>query len=520
MKNRLPVFLIAALMLAPVLLSQPVQAQERNEDTWYLRARAGLSYYQGTNDNKFALEKGDLFENVAFLPSNLGLEIGYRFSERYSVGLGVAHSVFGNINDFRQDLASADYEQGDALALQLVSRRNFGSGRWRPFAQLGLALQFTDTNQRPGARNGGDVPSSPPYFLAEESATGFGVLGGLGLDYRLSDNMSLAFETGGSFVWPDKASDGAGDEGITDWLGWNTFALSYDFKKFIPVMITDVICPVDVIDTGAPVTFTGSVNTDATPLVESSWDFGDGTIANGLTATHSFNQEGTYNVSFAVANGNGRGTDSRTCVVTVEDPCEAAVITSMTASNMAPDTRSNVSFSANTSGTQPVSYRWNFGEGGTSTSANPSHTFTEAGTYTVTLEVTNCGGTVSRTMTIVVVPFEAAICREIEEMNSVFFARNSSTLTQAGRAALQDNLEILLECPNLNARLEGWAAPGERRPQQLSEDRARAVEHFYVDNGVAASRLVTAGMGRAQGVTSKKEGLEGFRRVDTIPVRM
>jgi PKD repeat protein len=505
MKNRLPVFLFAALMAAPMLLSTPVQAQDRGEDTWYLRPRVGMSYYTGTNDPTFAISSnGDLFNSA---PLNAALEVGYRYGPKWSAGVALSFSTFGNINDFLQDDAENGYESGEAVALMVLARRNFGSGKIQPFINLGAGLNFTNGNQR-------DQAGYP-----EEFALGFGPMGGWGFDIRMTDRVSLGLETGGMYVFPDAAADGAGDT-LADWLGWNTVSLGFDLKKFIPVMISDVICPVDVVDTGAPVTFTGSVNMDATPLVESSWDFGDGTIANGMTATHSFSQEGTYNVAFAVSNGNGRGMDSRTCVVTVEDPCEAAVITSMTASNMAPDTRSNVSFLANTSGTAPVGYSWNFGDGNTSTSSSPSHTYSEAGTYTVTLEVTNCGGMVSRTMTIVVVPFEAAICREIEEMNSAFFARNSSTLTEAGRAALQDNLEILLECPNLNARVEGWAAPGERRPQQLSEDRARAVEQFYVDNGVAASRLVTAGMGRAQGVTSKKEGLEGFRRVDTIPVRM
>ena len=39
-----------------------------------------------------------------------------------------------------------------------------------------------------------------------------------------------------------------------------------------------------------------------------------------------------------------------------------------------------------------VNYDWNFGDGGTSTDANPSHTFAEEGNYSVTLTVTNSGG--------------------------------------------------------------------------------------------------------------------------------
>ena len=39
-----------------------------------------------------------------------------------------------------------------------------------------------------------------------------------------------------------------------------------------------------------------------------------------------------------------------------------------------------------------TSYAWNFGDGNTSTSASPSHTYTAAGTYTVSLEVTDSTG--------------------------------------------------------------------------------------------------------------------------------
>jgi len=40
----------------------------------------------------------------------------------------------------------------------------------------------------------------------------------------------------------------------------------------------------------------------------------------------------------------------------------------------------------------PVSWSWNFGDGNTSTAQNPVHTYTAAGNYTVTLNVTNAHG--------------------------------------------------------------------------------------------------------------------------------
>src|SRR5581483_7409257 len=50
----------------------------------------------------------------------------------------------------------------------------------------------------------------------------------------------------------------------------------------------------------------------------------------------------------------------------------------------------SVSFTGSaTGGTAPYSYSWNFGDSSTSTSQNPSHTYTAAGTYKATLTVTD-----------------------------------------------------------------------------------------------------------------------------------
>ena len=100
----------------------------------------------------------------------------------------------------------------------------------------------------------------------------------------------------------------------------------------------------------------------------------------------------------------------------------------------------------------------------------------------------------------------------------IFFERNSSILTANAERVLGDNLDILQDCPNLNVRVVGLAGPFERNPQELSEDRARAVQQFYTDNRIASSRIRNQGGGRAAG-GSKKSGAEQFRRADTVPMK-
>lgn len=61
----------------------------------------------------------------------------------------------------------------------------------------------------------------------------------------------------------------------------------------------------------------------------------------------------------------------------------------------------SVSFTDTSTGS-PTSWSWSFGDGGTSDLRNPSHAWSAAGTYTVTLAASNASGssTASRTVTV------------------------------------------------------------------------------------------------------------------------
>jgi PKD repeat protein len=288
--------------------------------------------------------------------------------------------------------------------------------------------------------------------------------------------------------------------------------------KSVPVDILSMTAP-DSLQTNQNGNFSIEINEKAKLPVDVSWNFGDSKSAKGTSTTHAYAEAGTYTVAVTASNRKGKSVDTSTASVVVVNPPVAASIVSLRASNNSPDTQTAVTFSASVNGDTPMSYAWTFGDGGTSSMASPTHTFAKSGTYTVQLNVSNKTGSDSRTMSMKVAMYEAEICKEVTELSAALFDRNSSGLTDSAREALSENLVILNECPNMNVRVEGISAPGERRAQELSEDRARAVEQFYANNGVPAARMVTMGKGRAEGLTSKKEGLAQYRRVDTIVVR-
>ncbi|MFA4877620.1 MAG: PKD domain-containing protein [Methanoregula sp.] len=141
------------------------------------------------------------------------------------------------------------------------------------------------------------------------------------------------------------------------------------------------------------VTFTDT--SDASPS-KWLWDFGDGTNSTVQNPVHRYTAAGTCNVSLKVWNDLGSDTMEKPFYITVRLPSPpVANFTGSPTSGVKP---LKVSFN-DSSTNEPAGWRWTFGDGTHSTNRHPVHTYTSAGNFTVSLNVTNSDGSNSTVKT-------------------------------------------------------------------------------------------------------------------------
>ncbi|MBN2733397.1 MAG: PKD domain-containing protein [Methanomicrobiaceae archaeon] len=148
----------------------------------------------------------------------------------------------------------------------------------------------------------------------------------------------------------------------------------------------------DIRDGLAPLTLHFSTSSLITPGRTNSffWDFGDGDFSSEESPEHIYTEPGIYNVSLTVSNDFGE------CVVIKENYVKVGELpvvdfTSQGRGGIVPYTTRFYEISSG-----DVDERlWDFGDGTGSVIKNPYHIFTDAGTYNVTLTVTNRYGSVT-----------------------------------------------------------------------------------------------------------------------------
>ncbi|MEE9554990.1 MAG: PKD domain-containing protein [candidate division Zixibacteria bacterium] len=119
-----------------------------------------------------------------------------------------------------------------------------------------------------------------------------------------------------------------------------------------------------------------------------SWDFGDGGTSDLTNPTYVYQDAGTYTVTLTATNSYGTDMESKPDYIEV---ILAAPIADFVGSPLAGIPPMEVSF-FDLSINGPTSWLWDFGDGGTSDLANPTHVYNELDHFTVTLTATNAYG--------------------------------------------------------------------------------------------------------------------------------
>jgi outer membrane protein OmpA-like peptidoglycan-associated protein/outer membrane protein W len=436
------------------------------------------------------------------------------FSYGFSGGLGYAFTpVFSIASEYRV----GDYPRTIRPNAALYTKRHNANLYMRfnllpsksvsPYITAGAGMTFFGTYDKRVQEADGST-----YF-----GEVFGPMLGIGLDFKLSDRVSLFIDNKWDFITDDLAMDEIeGDTGF-DVLNYIGAGLRLSMRStFRPVSTFSLSGPQQLL-AGEDGNFGISLVDDPTPPIEYEWDFGDGTTKFGQNVAHSYAQPGNYTVTATVS--NARSSQERQMLVRVRARPEPARIAALRADNTQPDVGQPVRFIADITGTEPVSVSWNFGDGTTSQQKLAQHSYSEPGEYTVTLTVDNTavageGARGTRTLRIRVQEPDV----EIPAMRTVHFALNSSYFDDETRQILRENIRIMQENPGLCVVVKGYTdgTGADRYNQWLSERRAERVKDFYVENGIMTERIHFTGEGLApEPCPAGATGCRENRRVET-----
>ncbi len=136
-----------------------------------------------------------------------------------------------------------------------------------------------------------------------------------------------------------------------------------------------------------------------------TWDFGDGTGGVGVSLPHRYSRGGTFVVTLRVTSDTGlTATTSRQVTISTTLPAGSA---NFVFSPTDPQINDVVYFNASPSTLANGTFLWDFGDGSGGTGSTPTHRYSIARTYTVTLTARNELGqsaTTSKTVTVLTPP--------------------------------------------------------------------------------------------------------------------
>ena len=174
----------------------------------------------------------------------------------------------------------------------------------------------------------------------------------------------------------------------TDVNTFNITVMPVPLPQFTAVPVSQIYSA-----SGNPVTFTNTTNAGSWNWL---WKFGDGATSAVQDPGHTYTVLGDFIVTLVVNNANCSDSVKHTVNVLPIPPVANFDSIPSGCSPLA-ITLNNTSLNTATPGTI---YKWDFGDGSTSTAKNPTYTYFDPGTYRVELIVTGPGGVSSKSQVV------------------------------------------------------------------------------------------------------------------------
>lgn len=197
------------------------------------------------------------------------------------------------------------------------------------------------------------------------------------------------------------------------------------------------------------------------------WDYGDGFSGTNASTAHDYTQSGTFNVVVTVTSPFGCASTANTAVAVVVTPSPIAAF--QPSSSEVSIFEPTITFSDQSQ--LATSWRWDFGDGDSSTQVSPMHTYRAKGTYNVRLITMNQGGCSDTTMLPVEVRPEFtlyvpnAFTPNGDGKNEVFFAYGEEVVEF--RMYIFDRWgNMIFQSDDMTKGWDGRARDGEETAQQ------------------------------------------------------
>jgi PKD repeat protein len=172
------------------------------------------------------------------------------------------------------------------------------------------------------------------------------------------------------------------------------------------LMLILLVAPVSAATASLVASFTANPTSGNAPLVvlftDTStgspsmyrWNFGDGGTSTNQNPAHTYLNPGTYTVNLTIYRGSSSSTATKVIKVPGRDPATTHPHAHFTAAPLSGSAPLTVQFMDKSTGS-PTAWLWTFGDGTYSRDQNPTHVYSKAGVYTVSLQVWNTVGACS-----------------------------------------------------------------------------------------------------------------------------